>query len=119
MSKYKIIFIGKKKYGSPVGTGVETSQIQAAILHSGMTVKGMLMNEDCLNKYSKKKKTLENSFLWKGTGTFPSNNLCDFRKITHMSRGCTFCKRLLDMAVIRGFQADLSKQFCHHAAFQS
>lgn len=118
MSKYKIIFIGKKKKGSPVGTGVETSQIQAAILHSGMTVKGMLMNEDCLNKYSKKK-TLENSFLWKGTGTFPSNNLCDFRKITHMSRGCTFCKRLLDMAVIRGFQADLSKQFCHHAAFQS
>lgn len=56
MSKYKIIFIGKKKKGSPVGTGVETSQIQAAILHSGMTVKGMLMNEDCLNKYSKKKK---------------------------------------------------------------
>lgn len=72
MSTYKIIFIGKKKkYGSPVGTGVETSQIQAAILHSDMTVKGMLMNEDCLNKYSKKKKPLKILSYGKEQALFP------------------------------------------------
>lgn len=73
-------------------------------LDSSISVKSLLMSETCLNRVSikkKNKKNPEDSFLWKGTGTFYLKILSDFRRTAHMSRDCTFCKYLLDLAVIR------------------